>query len=236
MCAWVAAQSHRNTLERLLHARKHVLPRRRYAVLFRERLTYFAEASVKLGAWAARHVAATGSLGIELNEFNTIIDVGTSAEARHLLRAGDVLLEVDGTDSKGKRLTVDVVGAAVEWTRWHSLLALKVMRIKGYVPLSRGTEVRPCRTLLNRVNADACAFEIDLTRAARRAGMGAPRKTRYVFICSGREEAENWLVEIRAVVQLNEPRPGETLAVRGAPPDEDGEDAGGATRGQASFR
>ena len=111
------------------------------------------------------------------------------------LCVGDVLLEIDGAD---------VVGEPIEWSRFLNCAVIKVMRLRGYVPLTAGVLVRPFKCLLSRVNANAVAFEIDLRSVAENSRARAHKKTRYVFICAGQEEATEWLHAVQAIVRARE--------------------------------
>ena len=187
-----------NPLERLLLLRKNVLPRRRYCVLFPTRLSYFSEALVKIersGPIRSRREpppehAELWCDDVYLNEFNTVVDLEADSDAAKALRVGDVLTEVDGES---------VVGRAIDW---RTLLSgqvkrhlIKVMRMKGFVPLGAGVEVRTCKCLLNKVRADAAAFEIDLRRTQDEAYL---YKDRYILICADEIERDEWLKAVEA--------------------------------------
>lgn len=49
-------------------------------------------------------------------------------------------------------------------------------------------QVRPCRSLINRVNRDASSFEVDLSQA----DVVDHPKARYTFICHNLTEATEW--------------------------------------------
>ena len=75
------------------------------------------------------------------------------------------------------------------------------MRLKGVVPLSPLAAPRRCKCVLNAVNQAAHAFEIDLRAASGGGASQPPRKTRYVFICAGEEEAKAWLHALQRVAR-----------------------------------
>jgi len=65
---------------------------------------------------------------------------------------------------------------------------VKLIRMRGFIPLREGVEVRPCRSLINRVNRDASSFEVDLSKA----NVADHPKARYTFICHNLTEANEW--------------------------------------------
>jgi len=82
---------------------KAALPKRRYVVLFANRLCYFAECMVK--------VPTASDPGVELNEFNTIVGFapGSVAKTKDLLRPDDVLTEVNGRNVAGEEIDWDAL-------------------------------------------------------------------------------------------------------------------------------
>ena len=167
---------------------KRVLPRRRYCVLFKNRLAYFSEEEVKLKN-------AGDAPGITVNEYNAVVGLAPGSAAAEKLQMEDVITEVDGQS---------VVGLPIDWRRRPGSAnaaqkrkrLVKVMRLKGSVPLGRGVSVsEPCACVLNRINAEARAIEIDLSTGvlnAREDWSPERSKAKYIFICQNAEQARAW--------------------------------------------
>lgn len=174
--------------QRMIERMKRVLPKKRYCVLFAKRLSYFAESVIKLKN-------AGDDPGIRVNDFNAVVGVDAGSAAAGKIEMDDVVTELDG---------VSVVGTSIDWRRERALRGskkkltreVKVMRLKGFVPLGRGVEVRICNCVLNRINSSVCAFEIDLAdgQLGMRASstLGEKMKGKYVFICADDFEAKEW--------------------------------------------
>ena len=64
-----------------------------------------------------------------------------------------------------------------------------------FCPVGAGVEVRTCKCLLNKVRADAAAFEIDLRRTQDEAYL---YKDRYILICADEIERDEWLEAVKA--------------------------------------
>ena len=173
--------------QRMLERMKRVLPKKRYCVLFASKLAYYAEGTAKL-----KH--AGDGLGLEVNEFNAVVRLAHGSSAAKELKEGDVLTEVDGENVVGEVIT-DILARRRADARGKrasgGVRTVRYMRLKGYVPLGRGVEVRKCGSLLRRINSNAEAFEIDLANADNSTAHEHP-KAKYVFICQGTADAREW--------------------------------------------
>ena len=125
---------------------KHVLPRRRYCVLFSNRLAYYTELVVKM--------PNTADPGVELNTFNTVVGFAKGATASGV-EADDVITEIDGSS---------IVGEKIAWKATAPTgkkRTLKIVRLRGVLPLNAAVQVKRC-SRAEPVNVKA-AFEVDLS-------------------------------------------------------------------------
>lgn len=174
--------------QRWVDRMKHVLPRRRYCVLFSNRLAYYAELVVKM--------PNTADPGVELNTFNTVVGFAKGATASGVLKPDDVITEVDGNS---------IVGEKIDWKATAPTgkkRTLKIVRLRGVLPLNAAVQVKRCSCVLSRVNSQAAAFEVDLS--ASTGLMGSSTKSKgpkcsYIFICSDSDEADEWVQTIQHV-------------------------------------
>ena len=128
----------------------------------------------------------------------------------------------------------NAVGEAVAWGKRRAAdgkrkkhRTLRVMRLKGYLPLGRGVTANSCRSNFHRVNPNIFAFEVDVSRlegrerpdasggrswkstpwgSRSRASGEKELKGRYVFITNEKAEADAWLHAIQRQCEPAEER------------------------------